>query len=344
MRVAIIGGGLAGCACAYVLKRAGMEPVIYEASDALASGASGNAVGLYNPRFAAQLDANAQFYSAAFFEALAVFEAVGAEIGWDSCGALHLITDEKKARRFSKMLECWGWDSADMQLLGASEASGVAGIEIAQDALYLPRSGTVSPKKICEVYARGVDVHFGEAITNPAVLRADSIILACGMGVRAFDACKDLPLRSVRGQVSYISVSDRSAALRCTLGYGGYIAPAKAGVHCLGSTFQPWLNHDEIIAQDDLDNLARLFEAVPSLAGDYEVVDRRAGVRCASKDHFPVIGQVGENMYVSTAHGSHGILSSLMGAMVICDLITGRNNNELRDFLKVLSPARFTGC
>lgn len=50
-RIAIIGGGLAGTSCAYVLKQYGFEPVIYEAGDKLAYGASGNEVGLYNPRF-----------------------------------------------------------------------------------------------------------------------------------------------------------------------------------------------------------------------------------------------------------------------------------------------------
>ena len=72
MRVAIIGAGLAGTALAYVLKQGGAEPVIYEASGNIASGASGNDVGLYNPRFTAEQGPEQAFYSDAFFKAICI--------------------------------------------------------------------------------------------------------------------------------------------------------------------------------------------------------------------------------------------------------------------------------
>ena len=54
MKAAIIGGGLAGCALAFSLKQAGVTPVVYESASRLAAGASGNSIGLYNPRFTAE--------------------------------------------------------------------------------------------------------------------------------------------------------------------------------------------------------------------------------------------------------------------------------------------------
>lgn len=66
MKVAVIGGGLAGCAAAYILKKAGAEPVVFESSSTLASGASGNELGMYNPRFSAQRTPQSDFFQLLF--------------------------------------------------------------------------------------------------------------------------------------------------------------------------------------------------------------------------------------------------------------------------------------
>ena len=114
MKVNIIGGGLAGCALAYVLKQNGVKPVIYEAGETLASGASGNDVGLYNPRFTASYGTVGQYFSTAFERALEIFKMFGDDIEWNPCGALHLMNDEKKTRRFPKMVDSWPWDQAQI--------------------------------------------------------------------------------------------------------------------------------------------------------------------------------------------------------------------------------------
>lgn len=343
MRVAIIGGGLAGCAAAYVLAQRGVTPVIYEASPELAGGASGNEVGLYNPRFTADLNAEGMFYSAAFFKALEVFEALGAaNINWKPCGALHVMNDEKKARRFPKTAENWGWDDEEMRIVGAFEASDIAGIEIMQDALYLSRSGIVSPRKLCAAYAHGVEVITDHGVSDIAEINADAYLLAAGMACLSFPQAAHLPLKPVRGQVTYAKATEHSKNLRVTVGFGGYIAPSINGVHCIGSSFQPWLSHSDIIAQDDLDNLAKLRVQVPDLQGISEVTDHRAGVRTTTKDHFPIIGKIAENIYISTAHGSHGILSSLMGAEIIADMITGAPQSVPQAVTEALSPHRFS--
>lgn len=340
MRIAIIGGGLAGCAAAYVLKQRGHEPVIYESSQTLASGASGNEVGLYNPRFTADFNAEGQFYSASFFLAIKTFENL-ADINWKPCGALHLINDPKKAKRFPQTVKNWAWGEDDMRIVGALEASDISGIEITQDALYLPRSGIVSPRKLCAAYAQGVEVLYGQNIKDLSQIKADAIIFASGMGIQHFDAYKNLPLKPVRGQVTYAKATEETKSLSCTIGFGGYIAPSINGVHCIGSTFQPWLDHSAIIAQDDLDNLAKLRDEVPSLSDISEVTDHRAAVRTTSKDHFPIVGQISDKIYISTAHGSHGILSTLLSAIILFDMIFQTKNTADEHIIKALCPTRF---
>ncbi len=342
MKVNIIGAGLAGTSLAYILKKRGFEPVIYEASSSIAGGASGNKVGLYNPRFSAQMDAVAGFYSDAFFDVLKVFEEFDTAINWTPCGILALMDNERKDIRFRKTAASWGWSRDDMRIVSASEASEIAGVEIAYDALYTAKSGNISPNKLCHEYAKGVEVNLNHKVEDLAELKGDITILACGMGALEFEEAKSLPIKAVRGQVSYIEASEVSSNLKVALSYSGYIAPAKNGVHVLGATFQPWLNHSDLIPEDNLANLERLFEAVLSLESRYNVVDSNAAVRCASRDHFPIVGQLGQGIYCSLAHGSHGILTTLKSANILADMVGECENVASPELLSALCPDRFS--
>lgn len=341
MRINIIGGGLAGCAAAYILKNNGHEPVIYDAASHLASGASGNDVGLYNPRFAAQLDGPSQYYSSAFFSALDVFARFGDVIDWTPCGILALMNDDRKVVRFTKTAKSWGWAEEEMRVVDAAQASEVSGVEIPSPALYLPKSGSISPKKLCYEYARDIEVHLSHPVSDLAEFGGDATILACGIGSLNFAHAAALPLKSVRGQVSYFEQAAQTRALKSIISYSGYIAPAVDGVHCIGATFQPWLDHDDILPDDDQVNLDRLFEALPALRGEYKLVKHRAGVRTASRDHFPVTGQLADGVYISAAHGSHGILSSLQSAIILSNMISGCEDQNAQAVLDALSPHRF---
>lgn len=331
-RIAIIGGGLAGCAAAWVLKQRGYDVVIYEAGDELASGASGNMIGLYNPRFGAEWTPQSQYYAVAFERALEVFDAFDG-IDFNPFGALHLVNDVKKERRFRKMIE--SWPLVDMQLLGAVNASDIAGVGLTYDALYLPRSGSVSPPKLCAAYADGVEVQYGVAVED---IEADFVILAAGSALREFSDTKHIDLCSVRGQVTLV---EEVAELKTNICYGGYISAAVDGVHMVGSTFQRWLDHSEIMPEDDQDNLAKLAEVIPAFPKSLKVVGQRASVRTTSRDHFPVVGQLSENVYVSTAHGSHGILSSLLAAEILGAMIGGDEMPVSDDVISALSHERF---
>jgi len=340
MRIGIVGGGLAGCAAAYALKAAGHEPVIYEAGSALAAEASGNPVGLYNPRFGAEWSPQSQYYAAAFQRALDVF-SIFDDIGFDPCGALHLITDDKKARRFDKMIESWPWDDRMMRLVDAPEASLIAGLEIGTACLYLSQSGSVHPAKLCAAYARGVKVHLNVKIDDIAQIDADVVVLAAGSALRGMDIAEDMDLRAVRGQVSMVQSTVESEGLRCHLCYGGYLSRAMDGQHLVGATFQRWLDHSDVLAQDDRDNLDKLVAAVPSFPEDLDVVGHRASVRTAARDHFPVVGEVSDGVFVSAAHGSHGILSSIMAAYILVNIIGNKPQSLCGEVIDALCPARF---
>lgn len=337
-RIAIIGGGLAGTACAYVFKKARHAPVIFEASHELAAGASGNPVGLYNPRFFADKIPAAEFYADAFLTVSDLFQRIGAEIDHSQHGSLHLINSPEKDVRFQKMKESWGWDDSLMKIVSPQEASAIAGLELEHGGLFLPTSGTVCPAKLCEFYAKDSEVRLNQEVSDLRQKGSgwevdgetfDAIILACGAGVLNFDLTNWLPVHTVRGQIIQFAENEMSKKLKTNLNFGGYITPSFKGVHTCGSTFQKWLNTTETLEQDNRDILANLEESVAVLGDAKKVAYARASLRTASKDRLPIIGSVPhldisdgvisqvQNMFISTAHGSHGIVTTYKAAEVI---------------------------
>jgi len=348
MRVNIIGGGIAGCALAYMISQEGGEPVIYEAGPSLYEGeAPEHDCSTYNPRYCAQWDANAKYYSMGYFEALRLFDEFaeeGLDFRWDQCGTLQLLANERKAKRYRKCVASWnanGWGEDDLRLVSSQEASDIAGVEVEHEGMYLKRAGVLSPARICSRLIKGVEVKLNQWVEDVSALSGDATVLACGTKVKNFKEAAHLPITPVRGQVTYIRESAASAKVKATVNYGGHISPSLNGVQYIGATFQPWLKHTNILPEDDVTNIKNLCERFPALAEKYEVVDSKAGVRSAVRDHFPVIGQLTDRIYVSSGHGSHGFISSLSSAIILAKKIVKNEDVVSDDVTKQMSAERF---
>ena len=124
------------------------------------------------------------------------------------------------------------------------------------------------------------------------------MVVANGMGAAGF---LDLPLKGVRGQVSYVRETALSRKLTTNLSYGRYFSMARGGVHTVGATFQRWLDHSDILAEDDAYNLEKLRDCLPALAEGLEIVGHRAAVRTTAPDYFPVIGRAREGCLLYTS-------------------------------------------
>jgi tRNA 5-methylaminomethyl-2-thiouridine biosynthesis bifunctional protein len=327
------------------LKQAGLAPELYEAGSDIAAGASGNPLGLVNPRLSADRTPESDFYASSFALASRTFDEIQSrhDIEWNKCGGLHLIVEDKKGKRFPQTLENWSWPPEHMRLVNAVDASEIAGVDLSYEALHLPAAGFLSPRKLCGFYAEGIKIHLNTPVETLSDLKADAIILACGTGVKRFPECGFLPIGAVRGQITEIAANEASARIRCNIGYGGYIAPAVQGRHILGATFQRWLDHSDSIPDDNTENLRHLQDIIPALSGDFTVTGQRASIRAAAKDHFPVIGKLPDHpgVFLSTAHGSHGIVTSLAGAHLIADMILGRTLSQSRFSVNALAADRF---
>ena len=348
-RIAIIGGGLAGTSCAYVLKQYGFEPVIYEASECLASGASGNSIGLYNPRFSKLRDSLSDFFAPAYAQFIRNAKQAGDAVDYRPCGSLHLMNDADKEARLRSMAAHWLWHGDHVQILEADEASAIAGIKLDEAALYLPDSGFVSPQKLCDFYARDIEVHLNTKIDDVSSLDAEAIdakaiILASGAAIKDFEMLSWLPIETIRGQVSLLQETKASRNLKSNLCYGGYLSPSKNGIHVAGSTFEKWTKHTDVTTENHDDNIYKLKNNVAALADEnFEIQSGRAGMRVATNDRFPVVGAVPNhnNIYVSSAFGSHGLVGSITAAHLIADLLRGGVCSLSADTVSALSAYRF---
>lgn len=334
-RVAILGGGLAGTSCAQALLKRGIAVTIFD-PHGLAQFASGNPVGIYNPRFSQNRSPESDVYSSGY-AALAALNQSG-----QRCGSLHLVRGEDKAKRFRGMKENWGWHDDHVRWLSAAEASAQAGVALSDEALFLPDSGYVSPRRLCLDYAAGVTVKADGLIAEDY----DALILANGIEARRHPLLAGLPLQTIRGQISFLEAVtlDPALTVRSNICYGGYLSATNPEGYVAGATFQQWLTDTDVKDSDHQDILENLAQAVPALAGSFRVTGGRAALRCASKDRFPVIGapEGEDRVYVTTAHGSHGLVTSLAGAEYLADRLSGTVWSLPGDSAVALAPARFS--
>lgn len=357
--VAVIGAGIAGLSLASMLQAAGVSVTVFEQAAQAGAGASGGVIGLINPRLQARAGVQSAWGASCFSEAQRFYSQLAAahpEIGWRSYGAVHLSHTEDRARKHASYASHLDWHSDHMQLLSAAAASDVAGIALSVPALFYPQAACVRPRAVCAALAAPLSIFYGTAMTH--IERAaggwcvtDSagihrmfahVVMAQAMCATNMPMLAHLPLRHVRGQVSVLAADTASGTLRTNVCYGGYVTPADAqGLHVCGATFQPWLNHSDILADDDARNIANLAQSVPALQGLTDVRGAWAAVRATSPDHMPIVGALDDGLWLSLAHGSHGLSSGPLAARLLCGQILGYPQVVDQSVITSVSPRRF---
>jgi len=323
-KIAIIGGGLAGCAMAYMAQRHGIKATIYEAGKKLAIGASGGQKGMINPKLTANTTAQSNYYTSAYANALRVLVGLD-DIDFSIHGSKHLCTDDDKDRRFTGYIDNLGWHDDHMY----RDEDG---------HMIYPDGASICPEKLCHALAKNADIFYNHTIKDLDDIDADVIVLANGHAVKGL-LPNDLPVNWVRGQVSWLK---SQADVSTNISYGGYITPqTPEGFHVLGSTLDPKNESTELRVEDHQEVLRRYNERMEKNLTMDDIIGGWSALRTSSKDRFPVVGQVDNKTYISTAHGSHGIISSLFGARILLSLMQGEHQPVTKGALKALSPERF---
>ncbi|MDQ7732965.1 bifunctional tRNA (5-methylaminomethyl-2-thiouridine)(34)-methyltransferase MnmD/FAD-dependent 5-carboxymethylaminomethyl-2-thiouridine(34) oxidoreductase MnmC [Halomonas sp. SpR1] len=367
--VVVVGAGLAGSSVAAALARRGVKVTVVE-REAPGAGGSGNRQGALYVKLAAETNHQSRVYLAGLLYSqrwLAKHHAK--QVLWQPCGVVQLASSDKEARRQQRFMEQHPLPCEVVTSMENPALTETAEISInASHGLYYPQAGWVRPKALCEhlLSHPGVALQQGEVssltqladgwqlnLADGSTLEADQVVIASAHLANRFAQTAELPLQSVRGQISELQLPKEVAGPTRVVCAGGYVAPALEGVLTFGASFVPNNATTDVTIDDHQRNIDELRQTLPALVEELaqagieltpEHLQGRAAVRAASPDKTPYAGPVpvtaawqadysllskdatrvadtpGEHypgLWISTAHGSRGLASAPLCAEVI---------------------------
>lgn len=322
--IVIIGAGIAGLTSAYVFANSGWDVTVFEKESTVANGASGNPVGLVMPRFTADMNRGAQFYTQSFMrtvEWLNDLKNVSNFASWWRSGVLHLMPEEKR-RKLSELKI----PSSMMTELSIDEIKKLYGLEVKHGGYFVHQAGYLEPVKLCQFLFGSlldkVKFHFSSEITELKnkggkwqIMSASTMLAhSCNVMIaNASDAAQlvsevFLPLIPVRGQVSQVSVESLNQRLSFPIVCENYLTPIVNGYATLGASYEREnLALDLRVAEHQV-ILSELQDSVPGLLNHQGFSKGRASLRCTTHDRFPVLGPVPDVCFYQTAYADirHG--------------------------------------
>ncbi len=385
----VIGAGLAGSCSAASLARRGWQVTVLERHDAPAREASGNPQGVLYLKLSAHGTALSQMILSGFGYTRRQLERLQRGRDWDACGVLQLAFDNKEAERQGKLAAAFAPDL--LHPLQRDEAEAMAGVALPAGGLFYPEGGWVHPPALCQQQLQHPRIRL---VTHQPVLdlrkvgeqwqawagerllaSAPVVVLAGAAEVRRFEACAQLPLKRIRGQITRLPATAGSRALRTVVCAEGYVAPPRGDEHTLGASFD---FHSEDLAPtlaEHQGNLALLDEISPDLAerlGTAELdpaqLQGRAAFRCTSPDYLPIVGPLADaeafneayavlsrdarqmpqvacpwlgGLYVNSGHGSRGLITAPLSGELVAAWVCGEPLPVPRAVAEACHPNRF---
>ncbi len=389
---ALIGGGIASALLALALQRRGWQVTLYCADEAPAQGASGNRQGALYPLLNPGDSALAGFFPAAFTFARRLYDALPLTFDHDWCGVTQLAWDEKSRNKIAKMLTT-GLPDAIARGLNDEEVEQLTGVATGCGGISYPLGGWLSPAQLTAAALtlavdRGLQLHYRRQVADiqPSgdgwmlhfadgkTSRHQALVLACGHQIGRFAQSEALPVYPVAGQVSHIPSTPALGALRQVLCYDGYLTPRSPDFdqHCIGASYHRGETSTDYRPDDQQQNRQRLIDCFPKAQWAREVDvstgEARSGVRCATRDHMPMVGAVPDfnstvsryahlaeqvttpervenapvypNLFILGALGSRGLCSAPLTAEILAAQMSGEPLPLEATTLAALNPNR----
>ncbi|WP_219263817.1 bifunctional tRNA (5-methylaminomethyl-2-thiouridine)(34)-methyltransferase MnmD/FAD-dependent 5-carboxymethylaminomethyl-2-thiouridine(34) oxidoreductase MnmC [Aeromonas veronii] len=389
--VVIIGGGIASTMTALSLVERGRKVTLLCADGEPATGASGNRQGAIYPLLNGEHDALSRFYSLAFGYARQRLLALAERhpIAFELCGVTQLGYDDKSAAKLTKMSQ-GPFPPELMHPLSTAEVEQMVGLPCGHSGVSYPLGGWLCPADLTraaikEAQASGLlEVVFNTEVVAIAEQtdgwqvesqdgrhwQAPNLVVAAGHKLPSLLPFTELPLYPVRGQVSHVPTSASLSRLNTVLCYDGYLTPMHNDQHCIGASYGRNQSSLEFRAEEQIQNQVRLQACLPEQTWPAEVDvsgnEARVGVRCASRDHLPVVGPVARlqgladhyaqlqhdqhnaqplplhpGLYMLGALGSRGLCSAPLCGELLASEICGDPLPLAADLLEALHPARY---
>lgn len=362
-QVTILGAGLSGCYLARELAESGWAVQLIDEAAHLAARASANPQALLFPSLPGEADSALKLLLQRGYAFSQSVLKIWIERGvpGEQAGLI-----QHKTRRSQENSHC------------KSTLSQLAGFELSHPGLFFPEGGWIHLKAWCEALVQHPSIHlqFNTSIqdfTHQAgkwkigEIETEVLILANGIGLTGFSAFANLPLKAVRGQLTWVESTPQSASLRLPISGSGHVLPELNGRHLVGATYDE-KSGQHCDEESDQANLARLKQLIPSVTWSDKVSGHWADARAVTQDYLPMVGGVVDesrfleqyaslktdskrwishlppcypNLYIFTGFGSKGVTTIPLLATWFAALLNGGPSSLPQSLLKALSPARF---
>ena len=354
--IIVIGAGIAGATLAHALAVRGHRVIVVERG-VVANGASGNAAAVLFPQLTKRWNQSTAWYFTAYgfmLRQLARWRDAGLSFASETPGMLRLPRHADEEKQLRALNETLGLDTAIVHWLERDTASALAGIELLTGAAYFPQGAWVNAPSLCAALLQHKNIMLHEQVTVEKMVRegkewrmtqADGEALTanvvCVAAAEESAALLDdygLKLNSVGGQLTEFSADDVATPLRSILCHKGYVVPL-TNSYLIGATYH---REDMKIVNEarHAENTAELEKVLPGWFRG-KATGGRSSLRATTPDRMPYIGALDEGLYVSTGHGSRGLLSAPLGAEMIASAISREQSPVSTVLAAAVNPQRF---
>ncbi len=364
--VAIVGGGIIGCAIAYQLGRNGLSVVVIERGS-IGREASGAAAGIISPpssidtpRVKAELTADSILAYPTFVERIE--EATGSRTGFHLRGELTVALNEDEAAEL-KLLADWqaglGFHVDWLDGPGARELEPVLP-ENVLGGLLVREAASVFTYDLTRVIAEAatwagvriiehtpvIDIvtENGRAVgvrLPDGILPAGQVVLAAGAWTAQLAGGLGVSIPTVPSKGQMLAIAGAPMMPYRIIGRygGGHLVPRTDGTVAVGATKERVGFDKRVLARNTQWCLDLAAELAPALLAG-EVTSMWAGLRPGSVDDQPIMGRVPhiDGLWVATGHYQTGIQMAVITADLMAgSILVGSTDPRLDAF----RPSRF---
>jgi glycine oxidase len=366
--VLIVGGGTIGLSIGFELVCQDTPVTVFE-RDQAGRGTSYQAAGMLAP------DAEIEFEERELYDlnreslrrwpdfAQRVEAASGQSVDYRNEGTLIVADDRDSAEALERLYTFQQEQGLNVEWLTGEEAKEIEPFVAPRlsAAVFAPSDHQVDNRRLVDALrvafeAEGGTLHEDtpvEAVVPdseaPSVRTADGervvggrIVVAAGVWSRELDGLTPdatPPVRPVKGQMIQMRRKRPFDLQHVVRGPEAYLAPKSDGRIVMGATSEEMGFDTTVTAGGLYDLLEGGWEVVPGIR-DLPVNETWAGLRPATRDHAPLLGETtAPGVVMATGHYRHGILLTPITAEEMARLI---RTGETSDWLKPFSPLRFS--
>ena len=371
--IAVVGAGIAGMMAGWHLTRAGYRVTVLDRQEAPMQEASGNPAAILDPFLSVDDGREGRFHRHALLHALQFYRNLPEGIFY-ACGLERRAASDKEQTRFNRIMET---TPLPEHLLEQKEDGSLCfptlGYLIPEKlCAFLNRDLDFRGGQQVETLEKRAGRWHLRDENDHTLIETDAVILATPSLIRKLPLTSHLPLEALSGQISLFRTP--AAVPDHVITEEGYVVPSLVlqgrRVTVAGASFLPLADPDlmpAVTEREHDENRAKAAALLPQLAGA-DLLGGRSAIRYFSPNHLPYAGPVPDRdfylqeyeslrhgprhkplpdaryhggLYVLSALGARGFLTSPLLAAQLTGLICGNIPPLEQKISHALHPARF---